>query len=253
MRWSVGAATAALVLHSFTTAHGQAPSFDEDQRWLVLPARTPASADVGPASLDALHAVSEALRQELALRGESVWGANRAAERFEATGSAPAPEVSQSDIDRWVERSRAAVKYLARADYKAARRELKAAQALADRAAEELNREAARAQQVLDTCLFMVRAYLETQDPADARRQARECRHLVPRVEPSAFRHTPEVRDLLAEVDTEGVEPMAHAQELANVFRADEVRPSLPREAALANAPNRDEECYRVPAVLGDV
>jgi len=59
--------------------------------------------------------------------------------------------------------------------------------------------------------------------------------------------------DLLGEVDTEGVEPMAHAQELANVFRPDEVRPSLPREAALANAPNRDDECYRVPAVLGDV
>ena len=57
----------------------------------------------------------------------------------------------------------------------------------------------------------------------------------------------------LNEVDTEGVEPMAHAQELANVFRRDEVRPSLPPEAALANAPNRDDECYRVPAVLGDV
>jgi hypothetical protein len=92
---------------------------------------------------------------------------------------------------------------LARADYKGARRELKAAQRLADRAAAELNREAARAQQVLDTCLFMVRAYVETKHGAEARRQARECRRLVPRVEPSAFRHTPEVRDLLAEVDAE--------------------------------------------------
>jgi hypothetical protein len=56
---------------------------------------------------------------------------------------------------------------------------------------------------VLDTCLFMVRAYVETKNTADARRQARECRQLVPRVEPSAFRHTPEVRELLAEVDAE--------------------------------------------------
>ncbi|MGB5811810.1 MAG: PEGA domain-containing protein, partial [Polyangiales bacterium] len=94
-------------------------------------------------------------------------------------------------------------RYLARADYKAARRELKAAQGLADRAAAELNREAARAQQVLDTCLFMVRAYVETRNGAEARRQARECRRLVPRIEPTAFRHTPEVRDLLAEVDRE--------------------------------------------------
>jgi len=59
--------------------------------------------------------------------------------------------------------------------------------------------------------------------------------------------------DLLGEVDTEGVEPMAHALDVSNVFRPDEVRPSLAREAALANAPSRDDECYRVPAVLGEV
>ena len=56
--------------------------------------------------------------------------------------------------------------------------------------------------------------------------------------------------DLLSEVDTTGVEPMAHARDLANVFRDDVVRPSLDRQQALANAPHRDEECYLVPAVL---
>lgn len=56
----------------------------------------------------------------------------------------------------------------------------------------------------------------------------------------------------LAEVDTESIEPMAHAVERTNVFRADQVQPSLPREEALQNAPHRDRECYLVPAVLGD-
>jgi aspartyl-tRNA(Asn)/glutamyl-tRNA(Gln) amidotransferase subunit C len=56
--------------------------------------------------------------------------------------------------------------------------------------------------------------------------------------------------DLLGEVDTTGVEPMAHARDLTNVFRDDVVRPSLDREQALANAPHRDAECYLVPAVL---
>jgi aspartyl-tRNA(Asn)/glutamyl-tRNA(Gln) amidotransferase subunit C len=56
----------------------------------------------------------------------------------------------------------------------------------------------------------------------------------------------------LSQLDTEDVSPMAHAVELTNVFAADEVRPSLPREAVLAAAPKRDDECYRVPAVLGD-
>jgi aspartyl-tRNA(Asn)/glutamyl-tRNA(Gln) amidotransferase subunit C len=57
---------------------------------------------------------------------------------------------------------------------------------------------------------------------------------------------------LLNELDTEGVEPMAHAVELRNVFADDEPVRSMPRESALGNAPKRDEECYRVPAVLGD-
>ena len=58
--------------------------------------------------------------------------------------------------------------------------------------------------------------------------------------------------DLLSELDTSDVEPMAHALDVANAFRDDRVCPSLEREAALANAPHRDEECYRVPAVLGE-
>jgi len=58
--------------------------------------------------------------------------------------------------------------------------------------------------------------------------------------------------ELLGELDTDSVEPMAHALELSDVFRSDEVRPSLERHSALVNAPGHDGECYRVPAVLGD-
>ena len=54
------------------------------------------------------------------------------------------------------------------------------------------------------------------------------------------------------ELDTTGVQPMAHTADLANVFADDVLRPSLPREAALANSPKRDDQCYLVPAVLGD-
>ena len=59
--------------------------------------------------------------------------------------------------------------------------------------------------------------------------------------------------DLLSEVDTEKVAPMAHALDVSDVFRDDRIRPGLDRDEALANAPNRDDECYRVPAVLGDL
>jgi aspartyl-tRNA(Asn)/glutamyl-tRNA(Gln) amidotransferase subunit C len=56
----------------------------------------------------------------------------------------------------------------------------------------------------------------------------------------------------LGELDTRDVAPLAHALDVANVFADDVVRPSLPRDEALANAPKRDDECYRVPAVLGE-
>ena len=57
--------------------------------------------------------------------------------------------------------------------------------------------------------------------------------------------------DQLSELNTDGVAPMAHALDVANVFASDEIGPSLPRDEALANAPHHDRECYLVPAVLG--
>ena len=56
--------------------------------------------------------------------------------------------------------------------------------------------------------------------------------------------------DQLRQVNTEGVEPLAHPLPIQNVFRSDEPTPSLPVEAALANAPAREGDFYRVPAVL---
>ena len=54
----------------------------------------------------------------------------------------------------------------------------------------------------------------------------------------------------LQQVNTEGVEPLAHPLPLQNVFRADEPTPSLPVDEALANAPARRGDFYGVPAVL---
>lgn len=56
--------------------------------------------------------------------------------------------------------------------------------------------------------------------------------------------------DQLQKVNTDGVEPLAHALPIHNVFRDDEPRPSLPVDAALANAPDRRGDFYGVPAVL---
>lgn len=54
----------------------------------------------------------------------------------------------------------------------------------------------------------------------------------------------------LSEVDTEGVEPMAHAIERMNVLREDVETEPLPREAALANAPKSDGQYFLVPRMI---
>lgn len=56
----------------------------------------------------------------------------------------------------------------------------------------------------------------------------------------------------LGELNTEGVEPMAHALDIHNVFADDVEHQHLPRAEALANSPKHDGQSYRVPAVLGD-
>jgi aspartyl-tRNA(Asn)/glutamyl-tRNA(Gln) amidotransferase subunit C len=53
------------------------------------------------------------------------------------------------------------------------------------------------------------------------------------------------------ELDLEGVEPTAHVVELQNVLRDDEPRPCLPRERALAGAPDVAEGGFRVPSPGG--
>jgi aspartyl-tRNA(Asn)/glutamyl-tRNA(Gln) amidotransferase subunit C len=55
----------------------------------------------------------------------------------------------------------------------------------------------------------------------------------------------------LNRVDTEGIAATAHAVSLTTPLRTDERRPHLDREAALANAPERDEDSFLVPKVIG--
>jgi aspartyl-tRNA(Asn)/glutamyl-tRNA(Gln) amidotransferase subunit C len=57
--------------------------------------------------------------------------------------------------------------------------------------------------------------------------------------------------DMLGEADTRGVSPTSHAISLTNAFREDVVGRHLEREAALANGPEKDEETFVVPRVIG--
>jgi aspartyl-tRNA(Asn)/glutamyl-tRNA(Gln) amidotransferase subunit C len=58
--------------------------------------------------------------------------------------------------------------------------------------------------------------------------------------------------DKLRQLDTENVEPLAHALALHNVLRADEPSPGLTTEQALAGAPARQGDAVASPEAAGD-
>lgn len=68
----------------------------------------------------------------------------------------------------------------------------------------------------------------------------------------------PQLDDILrsvaavSEVAADDVPPMSHPLPLTNVFRPDEVRPSLSPADALAAAPASEQQRFRVPQILGE-
>ncbi len=56
----------------------------------------------------------------------------------------------------------------------------------------------------------------------------------------------------VSDVATDDIPPTSHALPLTNVFRADEVRPSLPVDQVLAGAPASEQDRFRVPRILGE-
>ena len=58
--------------------------------------------------------------------------------------------------------------------------------------------------------------------------------------------------EAIQELDLDDVEPTSHALPLRNVMRADEVKPSLTQDEALASAPEAEEGRFRVPKIIED-
>ncbi len=56
--------------------------------------------------------------------------------------------------------------------------------------------------------------------------------------------------EVLQQVDTSGIPPTAQSIALQNVMRGDEVASSLPQSQVLANAPQKEENFFRVRAIL---
>lgn len=54
----------------------------------------------------------------------------------------------------------------------------------------------------------------------------------------------------LNELNLDGVKPLLHMSEEINMLREDEIKGSVSREEALKNAPEKDEQFFKVPKVI---
>ena len=52
------------------------------------------------------------------------------------------------------------------------------------------------------------------------------------------------------ELNVTNVEPTSHSLKMSNVFRSDVVKPSFTPEQSLKNAPDKEDDCFKVPKIL---
>ena len=173
--------------------------FATTNEWAVVPAAA------GDVSVLTQNLVIE-IGQELERQGRRVWPLKEATTLFERKVSAEPVALSDQALERWLEDSRAGIRTLALGQHEAALRHLRRASQMSRAALTALNREDERAQRVLDTCLFLVRALLETGEQAGAQDQARECAFLAPGAEPQDLLHPPAALALYDQARREGAE-----------------------------------------------
>jgi hypothetical protein len=147
--------------------------------------------DSDAAELAASHA-RDPISAELA-KNAGLLSPKTARDRFEARGSSAPVAATHSDLDQLARDAQQALYHVAMGLYTSASADVGRVLKRADHALESLNRETISARQLLDSCLFIVRARLQERKPKAAREQALECRRLVPDIEPDASIHPPDV------------------------------------------------------------
>lgn len=145
-------------------------------------------------------AAADALEAALAGRRVQLVSMHDARDRFNAR-SRPPLTATNSDLDVLAREARQALEHVAFGRTAAAQRSVREVMARAERTLESLNRETARARQLLDACLSLVRSALHDNQRDQALEQAMACRRLVPDLAPSEVAHPANVVGVLAEAD----------------------------------------------------
>ena len=172
---------------------------DADKKWLLLPSVVATEGDPKHPA----RAAARLLAEELRSHGRRAFTMQEGKALFEQHGSAPPMTASAADIDELAKDAQRALYHVASGLPARAKVDVERALDRARRALESLNRETRAAQHLLDACLYLVRAHLQRGSRGEARRQALECRRLVPDIAPEPTVHPPDVIGVLAEAQAQ--------------------------------------------------
>lgn len=162
----------------------------QTEDWLVLPTTT--EQVEAPWMVPTVRAANRALRRQ----GIGVWFPESAVSVFRERGSFEPPAPRDEEISIWAARAEQAIRAIVLGDRSVVLPELEAVQAFAEENLVALNRDPETAGLVLDACLYLARAYLETGKPDAAERQAQDCVRLTPSAKPNPRIHPPSIIDL---------------------------------------------------------
>lgn len=179
---------------------GYAPTtFAQPADWVIVPTST--SDDISW-----MQPTVRTMSAELSKHRARVLSPERAVTLFERNGSGPPTKVTNTQIERLDALTKEALDLIVEEQYARALGVLREAQKLIDEAIAELNRTKTQADNVLKTCLFVVRALHDAGDLTRAEQQARQCVRLVPGGAPDLDDHPPEVVTLHEEASQAGPE-----------------------------------------------
>lgn len=169
----------------------------DSEQWVFIPSVVGQTGN--PAHV--ARRAAELLSSEFSAQNKRVLSSEGAKRLFEQRGSAPAMLANTSDIDELARDAQQALYHVASGLHSHARQDVERAMERARRALESLNRETRAAQHLLDACLYLVRGHIGRNDREEAKRQALDCKRLVPDIDPEPTMHPPAVIGVLAEAE----------------------------------------------------
>jgi hypothetical protein len=175
-----------------SAAHtGKAPPTGKEGSWLFVPVlASPLPANINVAQLSA------AFEAEMRSAGMDVLANTDAARSFEARHSSEPVRLDSDEMTRLLRSVGQAARHLALGDLPQAQQAMEGVYALSGPARDYLNREAARARKIFDTCLMTAYLWERDHQSAQALRQMLECSRSFPGFRPEGRAYPPELREV---------------------------------------------------------